>query len=75
VGSVDLSESTTAAIHAGTCDFTIDQQQYLQGYLPIVLFELEREFLLAPTSSQTGPFFVDSSNVDAIERLVNEGYR
>lgn len=74
VGSVDLSESTTAAIRDGSCDFAIDQQQYLQGYLPIVLFELDR-LAVAPVSSATGPSFVDSSNVEEIERLVSEGYR
>jgi len=75
IGSVDLSASTIAAIHGGTCDFTLDQQQYLQGYLPIVMFELQRQFLLVPHSTETGPFIVDAANVDAIDQLVGEGVR
>lgn len=33
----DLSKPITAAIVAGTIDFAIDQQPYLQGYLPAAL--------------------------------------
>ena len=33
IGSVDLSTDILADIEAGTAAFTIDQQQYLQGYL------------------------------------------
>lgn len=33
----DLSKQITAAIVAGTVDFAIDQQPYLQGYLPAAL--------------------------------------
>ena len=33
----DLSKQITAAIVSGTVDFAIDQQPYLQGYLPAAL--------------------------------------
>ena len=46
--------------------FTIDQQQYLQGYLPVVMLYLN--ITNANTTGgglpvYTGPGFVDSSNV------------
>jgi simple sugar transport system substrate-binding protein len=75
VGSFDIDAGTIAAIHEGTCSFTVDQQQYLQGYLPITILELEIKYLLKPASSQTGPFFVDATNINQIEALVNQGIR
>ena len=47
--------------------FAIDQQQYLQGYLPIVLLTLYATNLntVANPVIMTGPGFVTQENADA----------
>ena len=40
IATFDLDTGTIANLKAGTMDFAIDQQQYLQGYLPIVFLYL-----------------------------------
>ena len=78
IGSVDLSTDLLDAIEAGEIAFTIDQQQYLQGYLPVVLLYLN--ITNANTTGgglpvYTGPGFVDASNVAAVKDLVEAGTR
>ncbi len=34
IGGFDISTDIIGAIEAGDIDFTVDQQQYVQGYLP-----------------------------------------
>jgi simple sugar transport system substrate-binding protein len=76
LASVDLNDETQDAIRSGKCKFAVDQQPYMQGYMPIVLFELNKDYLLQLGDAvQTGPFFVDSSNVDQIATLVKQGAR
>ena len=63
-------------MRTGSCTFAVDQQPYLQGYLPISLFELENDYLLRMGADmQTGPFFVNATNVDEIAELVRQGIR
>ena len=58
--------SSSASRH-GTIAFAVDQQQYLQGYLPIVFLKLFKTNANTVGGGQpvlTGPGFVDKSNVD-----------
>ena len=48
IATFDLSPDMLAAIKAGTVDFAIDQQQFLQGYLPIVIPHLLQPLRPAP---------------------------
>ncbi|MEU1957818.1 sugar ABC transporter substrate-binding protein [Nocardia sp. NPDC019304] len=78
VATFDLNSDVVEAIREGKLLFAVDQQQYQQGYLPIVLLKLYRTNLNtvgggAPV--QTGPGFVDKSNVDAVAALVAQGTR
>lgn len=76
IGAIDLTTKITDAIKRGVVVFTIDQQQYLQGYLPIVFLYLYKEFGLIPLEDVlTGPSIVDKSNVEIVERTVQLGYR
>jgi simple sugar transport system substrate-binding protein len=76
IGAIDLTTRITDAIKKGVVVFTIDQQQYLQGYLPIVFLYLYKEFGLIPHENVlTGPSIVDKSNVDIVEKTVQLGYR
>ena len=54
-GGFDLTEVTQKLLKEGYIEFTIDQQPYLQGFLPIV--EL---FLWKASGSLTGPAEVDT---------------
>ena len=77
LATFDLSSDVLTAIKNNQMLFAIDQQQYLQGYLPIVLLTLYRTNLntIANDVLLTGPGFVDSSNVDKIIQLKSQGTR
>ncbi|MEU7765242.1 sugar ABC transporter substrate-binding protein [Nocardia sp. NPDC049190] len=78
VATFDLNPDVVEAIRAGKLLFAVDQQQYEQGYLPIVLLRLYRSNLNTVgggTPVQTGPGFVDKSNVGAVVALVAQGTR
>jgi len=76
IGAIDLTTKITDAIKQGVIAFTIDQQQYLQGYLPIVFLYLYNEYGLIPHEDiLTGPSIVDKSNVGIVEKTVQMGYR
>jgi simple sugar transport system substrate-binding protein len=65
-GGFDLTPTTLSAIKAGTLDFTIDQQPYLQGFLPtlyLYMYKLSGG-LVAPPDTDTGLTFVTKSTVD-----------
>lgn len=78
IGSVDLSTDILADIKAGKAAFTIDQQQYLQGYLPVVFLYLDitnKNVVGGGLPVATGPGFVDKTNVAAVVALVAAGTR
>ena len=70
VGTFDLSKDVLAAIADGSMLFAIDQQQYLQGYLPITFLTLYKLYGLMPGGGQpimTGPGFVTKDNVATVQ--------
>lgn len=70
VGTFDLSKDVLAAISDGSMLFAIDQQQYLQGYLPITFLTLYKLYGLMPGGGQpvaTGPGFVTKDNVATVQ--------
>lgn len=70
VGTFDLSKDVLAAISDGSMEFAIDQQQYLQGYLPISFLTLYKLYGLMPGGGQpvaTGPGFVTKDNVATVQ--------
>ncbi len=78
IGGFDISGDIIDLIESGDIDFTVDQQQYLQGYLPIVLLYLEVTNLNTAGGGLpilTGPGFVTTENVGAIKDLVDAGTR
>src|SRR5215470_9069356 len=65
-GGFDLTPVTLQSIQGGSLDFTIDQQPYLQGFLPtlaLYLFNLSGG-LVNPPETNTGLTFVTKANVD-----------
>jgi simple sugar transport system substrate-binding protein len=78
IGGFDVTPDLLAAIQDGTILFTVDQQQYLQGYLPIILLFLEvtnQNTAGGGLPILTGPGFIDQGNADAVVALVDAGTR
>jgi len=78
IATFDLNGDVISAIQDGTIAFAVDQQQYEQGYLPIVMLKLYAQNLNTVGGGQpvlTGPAIVDSSNVEAIADLASSGTR
>ena len=78
VATFDLSGDVVQAIKAGEIEFAVDQQQYLQGYLPVVfltLFNENANTVGGGLPVLTGPGFVDKGNADTVEQLAEEGTR
>ncbi|HLV97744.1 MAG TPA: sugar ABC transporter substrate-binding protein [Ktedonobacterales bacterium] len=77
LATFDVSSAVLQAIQQGTILFAIDQQPYLQGYLPIVLLTLYKTNLDSVTTPiiNTGPVFVTKDNVAQVQQLSLEGTR
>jgi simple sugar transport system substrate-binding protein len=65
-GGFDLVPETLASVKAGDLDYTIDQQPYLQGFLPVLYLYFYKVSggLLFPSLTNTGLLFVTKDNVD-----------
>ena len=78
IGGFDLSSDLIDEIEAGNVAFTVDQQQYLQGYLPVILMHLQatnQNTAGGGLPILTGPGFVDTANASAVKQLVSQGTR
>ncbi|MBS1252683.1 MAG: Ribose import binding protein RbsB [Anaerolineales bacterium] len=77
LATFDLSPEVLEAIRDGEMLFAIDQQQYMQGYLPIVFLTLYNENLNTPGSNVilTGPGFVTQENAAGVIDLAEKGTR
>ncbi len=74
--SFDFSPVALEAIEKGDMLFAVDQQPYLQGYLPMVILNLY--FTNANTMNQsisTGPDFITLENVERVKNLTEIGTR
>jgi simple sugar transport system substrate-binding protein len=75
-GTFDLSPGVLQAIADGKMAFAIDQQQFLQGYLPIVLLKKYVQYGLMPAGTvMTGPGFVTQENAEQVIELAQKGIR
>jgi simple sugar transport system substrate-binding protein len=64
-GGFDLEPTTLQEVQKGNLEFTIDQQPYLQGFIPVVqlfLYKLSGG-LMQPAETDTGLLFVTKSTV------------
>jgi simple sugar transport system substrate-binding protein len=78
IGTFDLSSDVIKAIQQGSVLFAIDQQQYEQGYLPVVflyLFNINLNTVGGGKPVLTGPGFVDKSNAAKVAALAKKGTR
>ncbi|MDQ3695175.1 MAG: sugar ABC transporter substrate-binding protein [Chloroflexota bacterium] len=77
LATFDLAPEVLTAISDGDMLFAIDQQQYIQGYLPVVLLYLYNTNLntIANPVLMTGPGFVTADNADRVIELSEAGTR
>ncbi len=78
LATFDLSPAVLDAIDAGDIMFAVDQQQYLQGYLPVAFLYLYNVNLNTVGGGQpvlTGPGIVDKSNAAQVKALAEKGTR
>ena len=73
MGTFDLSGEIAAAVKTGTIAFAIDQQPFLQGYLPVVILtNLSRYGVVPGNDINSGPGFVTKKNIALVEKLAGE---
>jgi len=65
----DMSPNTARAVKEGFLNLVIDQQPYLQGYLPILNICLTKKFGFSGLDINTAGAFVDADNVEMIAPL------
>ncbi|HLR46655.1 MAG TPA: sugar ABC transporter substrate-binding protein [Deinococcales bacterium] len=77
LGFFDLSPTILETIADGNAMFAIDQQQYLQGYLPVMFLTLYAQYGLLPGDNivRTGPGFVTPDNAAQVVDLSATGIR
>jgi simple sugar transport system substrate-binding protein len=79
IATFDLSTDIQNDLQASppTIDFAVDQQQYLQGYLPIsflyVYAKHEGNSVGGGTTVASGPLLVDSSNIKKVAAAIAAG--
>lgn len=72
-GTFDLGEDIVKGIKAGTIKWGIDQQPFLQAYLPvIVLANYDRYGVLPGNNINSGPGFVTKDGLEKVEKYAGE---
>jgi simple sugar transport system substrate-binding protein len=78
LATFDLSPEVLRAVQDGRMEFAVDQQGYLQGYLPIMLLTQRVRFGLFASEGRvfpTGPSFVTQETAGEVISLSNRGIR
>jgi simple sugar transport system substrate-binding protein len=76
IGHFDVNADTLKALAASETLFSFDAQQYLMGYLPVVLLTLHAKYGVLPTKNiYTGPTPLAPTDVEQIMILSKKGIR
>jgi simple sugar transport system substrate-binding protein len=70
-----MSPNTAHAVEEGYQNLVIDQQPFLQGYLPLLNICLSKKFGFSGLDVNTAGAFVDKSNVAAVAPLAAKEIR
>ncbi len=77
IATFDLNSGVQTDIQNGSMVFAVDQQQYLQGYLPIVFLYLYNKHHGQPvgggTTVASGPLIVTNSNISKVSAAIAAG--
>ncbi len=72
-GTFDLGDEIVKAIQAGVIDWGIDQQPFLQAYLPVVvLTNYHRYGVLPGNNINSGPGFVTADGLELVQQFAGE---
>lgn len=73
----DLSPSALEAVRDGEMLFATDQQQFLQGYMPVTILTNFIQYGVRPVDTEipTGPAFITEENAEQVIQLSEEGLR
>jgi simple sugar transport system substrate-binding protein len=78
IATFDLGPDVLRAVHDGRLMFAVDQQAYLQGYLPVALLTQRARYGLFPDEGgtiATGPHFVTRANAEQAIELSRRSIR
>jgi simple sugar transport system substrate-binding protein len=68
-GGFDANAATIKGIQDGWIDFTNDQQEWLQGYMPILQICLTKKYGFSGLHVDTGAGFITKDNVSSVAAL------
>ena len=71
----DMTPATISGIEDGYISVVLDQQPWLQGFLPIMQICLTKEYLFSGLHIDTGGALITKQNVKSIASLVDQGIR
>ncbi|WP_424973969.1 sugar ABC transporter substrate-binding protein [Dinoroseobacter sp. S124A] len=72
-GTFDLGEEIVKGIKDGTINWGIDQQPFLQAYMPVVILtNWDRYGVLPGNNINSGPGFVTASGLEKVEAFAGE---
>jgi len=75
VGGIDLSPATIDGLQKGWITATLDQQLYLQGFLPVMQCVLSKRYGFAGLSINTGADVVTPKTIKTLVPLIEKGIR
>ena len=75
VATFDLNTAIVEAIREGIIDVVLDQQPYLQGFLPVLQVCLTKKYGFGGLHIDTGAGIIDKSNVEMVAKLAEDGFR
>jgi simple sugar transport system substrate-binding protein len=76
LATIDLSPGVLRAVRDGDLLFASDQQQFLAGYLPVVMLTLYKQYGIRPPAFvPTGPSYVTEETAAEVIELSKKGIR
>jgi simple sugar transport system substrate-binding protein len=75
VGGIDLAPATIDGLEQGWISVTLDQQLYLQGFIPVTQCVLSKRYGFAGLSVNTGADVVTPKTIKALIPLIEKGIR
>lgn len=71
----DLSAATASAIEEGWVGAVLDQQPFLQGFLPVIQMALTKKFGFSGLHIDTGAAIIHKGNIALVKPLAEKGIR
>jgi simple sugar transport system substrate-binding protein len=71
----DLSAATASAIEEGWVGAVLDQQPFLQGFLPLIQIALSKKYGFSGLHIDTGAAIIHKGNIALVKPLAEQGIR